>query len=137
MPEIVRQQGHPMRRSLFFAATALSSFGVYENIVAVTVVGHDYGIGAGLFFLLTSLCAWIAYGVMGMAWIHEQTIAKFWPVAGTSAGLLALNGGGTLFFSASYSPLVMVVPAIVVSPAIAMAVWMVWYHLANPASARG
>ena len=117
-----------MRATLFIIATVLSSFGMLQNFVAISVIGEDNNM-AGIAFLCTSLYAWFSYFVMGMAWIRNEPAALLWPISGTLAGLLALNGGGSFFLSDHYSPAVMLIPAAFVSPAIIMSLWLVIYHL--------
>jgi hypothetical protein len=78
---------------------------------------------------LCSMYAWIAYFVIGHAWIYQRRIPLIWIGSGTVAGLLALNGRGAFFFADNYSPEAMVIPALSVLPALIFVAWACLYQL--------
>ncbi len=70
-------------------------------------------------FLLATIFAWLAFFVMTVGWIANFQVGRFWPIAGTAAGL-------TLTFTAAISyPLLL----IYVVPGIALAGVVALYHM--------
>lgn len=123
-----------MRAWIFFTATVLSAAGFYFNFVEVLHFLLQAW-WAGLLLLVTSVYAWIAYFAMGSAWIAREAISRVWPTTGTLAALLALNGGGSAFvMGKAYSPIIMLLQAAPVMPAVLMAAWMTITYL-RPAKA--
>jgi hypothetical protein len=109
----------------------LSGYGMWANAAEIMVFFDDHW-WEGLPLFTSSAFAWLAYFVMGAAWMDYRTISRVWPLLGTFAGLLALNGGGSflvLGFRDGATPLsmltLMLFHAIWVLAAILMATWMV------------
>lgn len=117
------------RLSIFLAATLLSLFGFFLNVGAFFSFLGSGLILAGASLFLCSIYAWVAYFVIGHAWIYQRRISLIWVGSGTVAGLLALNGGGAFFFADNYSPKAMVVPALSVLPALLFVAWACLYQL--------
>ena len=90
---------------------------------------HDPFFSFFLLFGAISIYAWFSYFVMGVAWVKNKAVKKWWPLTGTLAGLAALGPGfldgaprqeALLSFAASLS---------YVLPAFLLAVWLVVFHL--------
>jgi hypothetical protein len=118
-----------MRFWIFLTASLLSSFGFYLNVGEIVVLLIESW-WVGLLALLSSIYAWTVYIAMGAAWIARETIPRMWTITGTLAALLALNGGGSAFvLGKRYSPVIMLLHAAPVMPAIFMATWMTIFQL--------
>jgi hypothetical protein len=117
------------RSSIFFAATLLSFPGMISNFLACIYFVGSGSILATTAFFLSSAYAWAAYIVIGAGWIEGKKVGKIWWVLGTLSGLLALNFGGSALFTQDYSPAVMAIPALLVSPAILISAWAILFQL--------
>lgn len=121
--------------------TAVIGNGTKAARIAVLVVSFflsGYGVIAPLLFLsgtsgptpgwvygwsATITYGWIAWIVMGVFWVRNKRLGWFWPVTGTIAGVLSMLptvGFGILF----------------VSPAVAMAIVLVIFHLGSDGAQR-
>ena len=77
--------------------------------------------------------AWLAHGIMAYGWIIERKVGRFWPIAGTLAGVLSLTWGPISFKSAEdlgASLLVSWIFSVPFSlPCILLGIYLVWFHL--------
>lgn len=79
--------------------------------------------------------AWLAHGIMAYGWIMDRKVGRFWPVAGTLAGVLSLTWGPVSFKSAEdlwTSLLVSWIFSVPFSlPSILLGINLVWFHLSK------
>ncbi len=118
-----------VRRSVFLIATLLSAAGMLVNFLAcMALIGSGSILAWGAFFS-SSCYAWIAYFAIGVNWVEGRQIGKRWLFSGTLAAVLALNAGGSFLFMKDYSPSIMLIPALLVSPAILVTIWGMAFQL--------
>ena len=90
----------------------------------------------GLIFVW--ITAWLTHAVMTVAWIRHKPLPRFWPVAGTVAGIASLMvwpfltaqhidvvGLDSATFTAG---VLMAVQLVLVAPCMLLAFWLVYFH---------
>lgn len=85
--------------------------------------------------LLAVLCiyAWVCYFVMGLAWTRNQRIKKWWPYSGTVSALASPIVGALVSASPIDGMQVIWSYLLLVLPAVALAIWLVAFHLSKGA----
>jgi hypothetical protein len=122
-----------MRTFIFFSATLLSGLGLVWSfllpLIAISEVPRsEYSYLSGVLHLISTICAWLAYGWLGMGWIGGHKYGIVWASGATAAGLFGLSAGGTILPDLKLTLSVMASSAVFVAPAILMAIWLVQFH---------
>lgn len=130
-----------MRTSFLVVCTGLSFMGFYYPIMFLaTLIGsasspipaykaHDPSFSFFLLFGAISIYAWFSYFIMGVAWVRNRAVKKWWPLTGTLAGLVALGPGFLAGAPRQEALLTFAASLFYVLPAFLLAVWMVVFHL--------
>lgn len=90
---------------------------------------HDPSFSFFLLFGAISFYSWFSYFVMGVAWVKNRPVKKWWPLTGTVAGLVALGPGFLTGAPHQEALLGFAASLIYVLPAFLLALWMVVFHL--------
>jgi hypothetical protein len=90
---------------------------------------HDPSFSFFLLFGAISIYSWFSYFVMGVAWVKNKAVKKWWPLTGTLAGFVALGPGFLTGAPRQEALLAFAASLFYVLPAFLLAVWMVVFHL--------
>jgi len=130
-----------MRTTLLLLCTGLSFMGfIYPIMLIATLLGAasspipSYKLEEPSFlpFVLLgsiSLYAWLCYFVMGIAWVKNVQVKKWWPLTGTLAGFATLSPGFLNEAPFQEALIAFVAPLLYVLPAFLLASWLVIFHL--------